>query len=741
MKVIHLISGGDTGGAKTHVLSLLQRLNETITAQLVCFRDGEFADEAREMGIPTEIFDGHNLKKTYQALKTYIRDGAYDVIHCHGARANMMGALLRRGTGAPVVTTVHSDYKLDYMGRPLGKLTYGNINAVALRHLDYYIGVSDAMVDLLISRRFPPQRLYTIYNGLSFDARRTLLDRTAYLRSLGAQVEEDSIVVGIAARLNPVKDIATLIRGFAAAAQEHPKLRLVIAGDGPEREMLQQLSEELHVPEKICFAGWISEGMDDFYQALDINTLTSVSETFPYALTEGARYALPTVSSNVGGVPYLIDHAVNGFLFTAGDAQSLGRYLSRLAGDEALRRTMGEKLRQKAAEKFSIEKTVETQLSIYEDIIRRHARPRTKRDGVLICGAYGKENAGDDAILSAIIQEMQEIDPYMPITVLSRRPDRTRITYRVDAIHTFNIPKWRQRMRHTRLYISGGGSLIQDVTSRRSLWYYLYNIRVAKKKKNMVMMYGCGIGPVIRENHQRLAAKCMNRYVDAITLREPDSLRELRNMGVDQPEADLSADPALTLSGAPAEVVDSAMLSHGVPPEGNYICFALRKWPGIEDKLDAIRAAAVHAYREHGLTPVFLAVEKLHDPAILRKAAEGIDVPCHLITEPGEPAVIIGLLSRMRVVVSMRLHALIFAAGKGVPLVGLVYDPKVSAFLRYIGQELFVDWEALDAEKLCALVDQAAKSTRDAGAVERLLEMERLNVTVAERLYREARTK
>ena len=231
MKVIHLISGGDTGGAKTHVLSLLQKLNEPITAQLVCFREGEFAQEARELGIPTEIFGGNNLLRTYRGLRRFIRDGGYDVIHCHGARANLMGVLLR-STGLPVVTTVHSDYRLDYMGRPLGRLTYGTVNTIALRLFDYRIGVSDAMVDLLISRGFNPQDLYTIYNGLTFDARRTLPDRLAYLRGLGANVDEDSVVVGIAARLNPVKDIATLIRGFAAAEKDHPSLRLVIAGEG-----------------------------------------------------------------------------------------------------------------------------------------------------------------------------------------------------------------------------------------------------------------------------------------------------------------------------------------------------------------------------------------------------------------------------------------------------------------------------------------------------------------------------
>ena len=86
MKVIHLISGGDSGGAKTHVLSLLQNLNQTITAQLVCFRDGPFAEEARSRGIPTEIMGGNNIPRLQRQLKAYIRAGGYQLIHCHGSR-------------------------------------------------------------------------------------------------------------------------------------------------------------------------------------------------------------------------------------------------------------------------------------------------------------------------------------------------------------------------------------------------------------------------------------------------------------------------------------------------------------------------------------------------------------------------------------------------------------------------------------------------------------------------------
>ena len=738
MKVIHLISGGDSGGAKTHVLSLLQNLNKTITAQLVCFRDGPFAEEARSMGIPTVIMGGNNIPRLRRKLTDYIKAGGYEVIHCHGSRANMVGSLLRSSTGLPVVSTVHSDYKLDYMGRPLSRLTFGTINAWALRHLDYRIGVSDAMVDLLISRGFAPDRFYAIYNGIDFTPAPPQGDRLPYLRGLGADVDEDSVVVGIAARLNPVKDMSTLVRGFAAGYQKCKRLRLVIAGDGEERDKLASLAKELGVERQVTFAGWISGGMDRFYSALDINALTSLSETFPYALTEGARFHLATVATAVGGIPYLIDTDVNGFLFQPGDWAALGEHLAALGNDDRLRRQMGEKLYEKASTQFSIQKTVDTQLHIYEEIIRRHARPKNVRDGVVICGAYGRGNAGDDAILEAILQEMRGIDPDMPVTVISKDPKSTCLTYRVRSVSRMNIPAWRGAMKRAKLYINGGGSLIQDVTSRRSLWFYLHNIQSAKRSGCQVQMYGCGIGPVTRENHRKLAAEVLNRSVDAITLREPDSLDELRAMGVTQPEILLTADPALTLRRASDDETDSVLLRAGIPPHGRYICFALRQWKGFEGKAPLFAKAAKYAYETYGLTPVFAAVEKHQDPIAARQAAAGLDIPHYFLDDAGGAGTIIGALSRMELVVAMRLHALIFAAGQGIPLAGVVYDPKVSAFLRYIGQELFTDLDALTEENLREMIDRAAAQAShpeaQAAAVERLQGMERKNVETARRL-------
>ena len=120
-----------------------------------------------------------------------------------GPGATVMAAFLSKRTGLPTVSTVHSDYRLDYLGRPLSRLTYGTINTLALRKLDYRIGVSDAMVDLLISRKFDPERLFSIYNGLDFTPRTPAMNRAEYLRSVGLEADETCVVAGIAARLNP----------------------------------------------------------------------------------------------------------------------------------------------------------------------------------------------------------------------------------------------------------------------------------------------------------------------------------------------------------------------------------------------------------------------------------------------------------------------------------------------------------------------------------------------------------
>ena len=440
----------------------------------------------------------------------------------------------------------------------------------------------------------------------------------------------------------------------------------------------------------------------------------------------------------MGGVPYLIEHGVHGFLFEAGDYKALAHHLAALAQDPELRRHMGQRLYQRAKQDYSLESTLQRQLSIYEAILRRQARKTGKRDGALVCGAYGRGNAGDDAILEAIVTELRQVDPDLPVWVLSRNPESTRLTYRVNSIYTFAFPKFLWRMRKTRLYINGGGSLMQDVTSHRSLWFYLFTISWAKRLGNKVMMYGCGIGPIHSPANRRRASRVLQKSVDAITLRDTHSKDELDDMGVTAPEIILSADPTVILPPAPEQAIDGILESQGIDPKGKYIGFSLRPWPGFEEKAKVFAAAADYAYEKYGLTPVFLPIERRLDVAAARTAAQYMKAPHYILNETGSSGHTIGLFARMQAVVSMRLHALVFSAGQGVPLVGVVYDQKISSFLSYIGQDLYTDLSQVTAESLCKYIDAACKRIGDteflSGGVDRLRQVEQRNSETARKL-------
>ena len=733
MKVIHLISGGDVGGAKTHVHTLLAGLRETEDVLLVCFMNGPFAEEARALGIPTMVID-KCLPKTISELKELVNREGFQIIHCHGSRANLIGTLLRTKERIPKISTVHSDYRKDYMGRPLAALTYGNLSRWSLHRMDDCIGVSDITVDMLNGRGFDPNRTFVIFNGVPFDLGAPKLDRDAYLRSVGITPEPGMTVFGIAARINPVKDMGTLIRGFAGAVKVCPKARLIIAGDGEQREQMEALAKELCPPGTVVFAGWI-EDTHSFYSALDVNMLTSLSEGFPYALPEGASRRCATIATRVGGVPSLVDHEVNGLLFEPKDVDTLTEYMIRLARDPELVRRFGDNLYRKAKEQFSVEATVARQKEIYETILRREARAKEKeRDGILICGAYGKGNSGDDAILKAMVTQLRLRDKDIPIYVTSRSPKKTAQDVRVGSIYTLRFLKINKRLRKTSLYLSGGGSLIQDATSTRSLWYYLHSIRMAKKLGNQVMMFSCGIGPVRWKANRRQAAKCIKKNVDTITLRDRVSLAALDELGVKNVPTRVTADMAFLVEPAEHQQLLQYVNEQKQKLSDRYMVIAPRRWGQIKQHVSDLAAAARYAWEKYGLQPVVLAMEPAKDRGICTELAEriGWETGCVLMEAPEDARIVLALIAEAKSVLGMRLHSLIFAAAQGVPYAGIAYDPKVTGFMDYMGQGNCCTLEEVSEKTLCAMVDnmQSSASAYKSSAVH-LRELAEENCAIA----------
>ena len=707
MKMMHLISGGDVGGAKTQVLTMLWELSKHHQAKLCCFMDGPFAQEARQMGISTMVLQGKNPSQLTRMLRKELETGGYEILHCHGSKANLFGSILRGKLTIPVVSTVHSDPKLDYLGRPIANMTYGVANRRALRRMDGWVAVSDAMKETLIRDGLDADRIYVIYNGIPFYGEPEHTTRSAYLSSLDIQWGEDCVIYGIAARLNPVKDVKTLIRAFGEAAKQCDNIRLLIAGDGEQRQELEEMAGSLCPPDTVKFIGWQTD-MNSFYHSLNVNMLSSISETFPYAITEGARMGCATISTAVGGIPKVVIDGKTGFLVDPGDWQTMARRIVSLAGDAKLRSSLGQGIYEKVRREFSSQVMAQRQIQIYQTVIRRDRKRRgaAGRYGVVVCGAYGRGNMGDDAILQTIIRQLRMQDPDLPICVMTRKPVETALETGVSTVQIFHAMRASKWMKRSTLYISGGGTLLQNATSTRSLIYYLFSMIQAKKCGCRVMLYGCGAGPVRGKGNQRLVARVLNRYADQMTLRDPASRQTLERFGVTVPKCMVTADPALGMQ-ADTERTPEFLRKNGMDRDQKYALFVLRPWSGMERRLDAVRQAAEYVYRRWDLMPVFMCFEPSRDRNITHTAADGLQVPYKILTGESDCSIACGVIARSQLVVAMRLHALVFACSQDVPMVGISYDPKVSGFMDYAGDPHYLVLEELSGERLCSLIDQA----------------------------------
>ena len=208
-------------------------------------------------------------------------------------------------------------------------------------------------------------------------------------------------------------------------------------------------------------------------------------------------------------------------------------------------------------------------------------------------------------------------------------------------------------------------------------------------------------------------------------------------MGVKKPEIFVTADPALLLDPAPADKIESFLLSQGMKENQKYAMFVLRPWQGVDEKLSDFAAEAERLYRNHDIVPVFFALEPGRDLAISRKVAEMVRCPSHVIAAPHDGHLIVGMMGKMEMVISMRLHALIFAAGLGIPLVGIVYDPKVSGFLDYLKQDRYVLLENLTSERLRDMAEEALGAGNCAYSAAELRRLAEENETAARKLLEE----
>ena len=677
MRVVHLISGGDTGGAKTHVLSLIKSLDSEISVQLVCLVRGPFFEEANELGISTVLLEqkGRWDLGVVGQLTRILKDFDADILHCHGARANFLAALVRFRLNISTVTTIHSDYRRDFEDNLYKQLLYSNLNSLSLRFFDYYIAVTERFRELLLSRGFKPERVFTVYNGLDFDSILNV-DPERFRAAHG--IPKTAPIIGTIGRLVRVKRQDVFLKAGAQLMEHHPDAHLVVVGDGDELEPLKALAVELGIYSQVHFTKHLKEP-EHALSTFTINVLSSESETFPYALLEGARRRIPTVSTPVGGIPDLILPGETGILTPPGDSERLAGALRDLLDNSEYREQLASQLYQHARANFSLRAMRDQQIALYQKMI---CPPKQ----IVVSGYFGFGNTGDEALLSGLVSGLRNKNDNLEITVLSRRPQKTAKLHRVKAKQRFSIRDVWRALKGADLFISGGGTLLQDETSLRSILYYSSLIHLARARGAKVMIFANGLGPLHTNIGRWLARSALNS-AHAITLRDHQSAQTAKRLfwPKDPPAIEITSDPAFSLEPASDERVDQVLSAHAIPKDRPLAIISLRPWAQATGNIINLASDAAAFIEESGYFPVFVAMQTEKDQQICELAARKFGGQTAVIASGSQPDLTLAILARAEFTLGMRLHALILSAAGGVLPIGLSYDPKIDGFLDEIG--------------------------------------------------------
>lgn len=298
---------------------------------------------------------------------------------------------------------------------------------------------------------------------------------------------------------------------------------------------------------------------------------------------------------------------------------------------------------------------------------------------VLISGYYGFHNIGDEAILKSIITALKQERPDIKIIVLSNDIEYTKKTYNVDAINRWNIAKIYLELLKSDGLISGGGSLLQDVTSSRPIIYYTSIMKLAKLARKPVFIYAQGVGPISEDKNKKVVKKILNK-VNYITLRDKESLDLVKSIGVTK-DIDIVPDPVMgfSIDEFESNICDKY---NGL----KYITVSVRDWEKATTNFLEKIAKSCDKIIASGISVVFIPMHGEHDYKTSKKVVDMMTENADIFDYNASIEEKILCIKNSKLMIGMRLHALIFAATVNTPMIGISYDPKIDSFLDIVKQ-------------------------------------------------------
>ena len=376
IKILHIITRLDMGGSAQNTLLTCKELAEKydiILAHGLSIESGMTDREKQTLKgqksetlvkgvrfVPVSALvrriDPLKDLRTLIFLMKLIRKERPVLVHTHSSKAGILGRLAARLAGVPII--VHT---------PHGHVFYGHFGPAASRFFLLIERVFDTITDCVIALTegekkdyitlsvSHPQKIHTIHSGVDVDRFKPgRTDITALKKQLS--FNDKSLVVGTIGWLLPIKGPDVLFEAMIHIWEKKINALLVYVGKGELERKLKAETFSRGVEDRVVFLGWRSD-IDDIIQLFDVFVLPSLNEGMGRVLVEAMAAGKPVVASDVGGVPDLVKHGLNGFLARPGDSRELSVYIEKLLGDDRLRADMGSQGR-KLAENYTVDKMI-----------------------------------------------------------------------------------------------------------------------------------------------------------------------------------------------------------------------------------------------------------------------------------------------------------------------------------------------------------------------------------------------
>lgn len=370
VKVLQLISSGGYYGAENMLLNLCASQeqsgcqNSLLLFYNVHVPNVEFYERARRRGIGVRMVhcNGRADWRAVRQIEEYIQEDAVDLVHTHGYKADLYGYLAAWRCHKPLVATCHN-----WVGGTAALGIYNHLDRMALKKFNALAAVSDTVARRLLAFGVPAEKIKTIANGIDVKA----FERAEPLPLLNA---EGSTVVGVVARLDLQKGFEYLLQAARELCKTFPGLKIVIVGEGPDRDKIESMIQQYGLQSSVMLAGQQSN-MPGVYAAMDIFVLPSLNEGLPMTVLEAMAASKPVIATRVGAIPGVIKDAENGLLVDPRNSEGLRNAIASLLDDPERRRRLGDRAHAWVSRNYTSEAMALKYREMYEEVLGKPASP------------------------------------------------------------------------------------------------------------------------------------------------------------------------------------------------------------------------------------------------------------------------------------------------------------------------------------------------------------------------------